>query len=395
MHRHLATHVATAATCLALAGVLTACGDNDTSVGQDGLPPAAEQVPAGAAPVEGPVEVTATDTTCALSSQAVFAGTNVLAITNTGTQVQEVYVYEGERVVTERPDIAPGESADVTFEVDAGDYVVACKPGQTGDGIRTALSVVESAEPVEAPDAEQVRAVEAYRAFVQEQADALVPLVTRFTAAVKAGDVARAKALYAPSRVPWEAIEPVAESFGDLDPAVDLREADLEPGQTWTGWHRIEKALWVSGSTAGLDAVCDQLVADIRDLQGRVATAELTVTSIGNGAKELLDEVATGKITGEEEAFSHTDLVDFDANVVGAKKAFEVLTPLVRGNDPELVATLTSAFTAVEAALRPYARGAGYVSYDTVTAPQRLELARVVDALAEPLSQLAAAAVGE
>ena len=36
----------------------------------------------------------------------------------------------------------------------------------------------------------------------------------------------------------------MAESFGDLDPKMDAREADLEPGQTWTGWHRIEKDLW-------------------------------------------------------------------------------------------------------------------------------------------------------
>jgi iron uptake system component EfeO len=147
-----------------------------------------------------------------------------------------------------------------------------------------------------------------------------VPLVDQLAAAVKAGDVAKAKSLYAESRIPWEAVEPVAESFGDLDPKVDLREADLEAGQEWTGWHRIEKALWTDGDLSQTRPVADQLAADVRVLQERVATADLTVASIGNGAKELLDEVATGKITGEEEAFSHTDLVDFQANLDGAKK---------------------------------------------------------------------------
>ena len=65
-----------------------------------------------------------------------------------------------------------------------------------------------------------------------------------FVAAVKTGDVEKAKSLYARPGWAGRAIEPVAESFGDLDPRIDLREADLETGQTWTGWHRIEKALW-------------------------------------------------------------------------------------------------------------------------------------------------------
>ena len=226
---------------------------------------------------------------------------------------------------------------------------------------------------------------------MQQQADAVVPLVDRFAAAVKAGDVAKAKSLYAESRIPWEAVEPVAESFGDLDPKVDLREADLEAGQEWTGWHRIEKALWTDGDLSQMGPVADQLAADVRVLQERVATADMTVASIGNGAKELLDEVATGKITGEEEAFSHTDLVDFQANLDGAKKAYDVLRPLV--SDTDLLDQLDVAFAAVQAELDKHRDGDTFVSYDTVTAPQRRELARVVDGLGEPLSQLTAAAV--
>ncbi|MCW2613902.1 MAG: lipoprotein [Frankiales bacterium] len=351
---------------------LTACGSEDDT-------------PAAAG---GPVVVTASDDACELDRTELSAGRNVFAIENTGSQVTEVYLYAaGDRIVTEKENIGPGISYELTTQVPEGEYVVACKPGMTGEGIRTPITVtgaLAEADPAE------TGAVEAYRAYVQAQADALVPLVQGFADAVKAGDVERAKALYAPSREPWEAVEPVAESFGDLDPKVDLREADLEPGAEWTGWHRLEKALWVDGSTTGLDAVADQLVADITDLQGRVQNADLSVASIGNGAKELLDEVATGKITGEEEAFSHTDLVDVDANVVGAYKALEVLRPLV--TDTALLAQLDAAFAGVEKALEPYATATGYVSYDTVDDAGRRELARVVDALAEPLSRLSAAA---
>ena len=350
---------------------------------------AADQAAGGS----GPVTVAAGDSTCEVSRTDLAPGTNVLSITNEGATTTEVYLYaEGDRVVAEKEDIAPGLSYDLTVQVQPGRYTVACKPGQVGDGIRTPVTVAAAAGAAPTSDPVTEKAVADYRAYVTAQVDALVPLVAGFTAAVKAGDVARAKELYAPSREPWEAVEPVAEALGDLDPAVDLREADLEPGQEWTGWHRIEKALWVDGSTAGMEPVADRLVADVADLQSRIPDAELTATSIGNGAKELLDEVATGKITGEEEAFSHTDLVDVDANVAGARKAFDVLRPIVEQSQPDLVTQLDAAFAQVEAALVPYARGEGYVSYDTVGEPERRELARVVDALGEPLSQLAAAA---
>jgi iron uptake system component EfeO len=129
----------------------------------------------------------------------------------------------------------------------------------------------------------------------------------------------------------------------------------------------------------------------VRELQAKVAAADMTVASIGNGAKELLDEVATGKITGEEEIFSHTDLVDFQANLDGAKKAYDVLRPLI--DDQSLIDRLDTQFGNVQAELDTYKQGTGFVSYETVDDAQRRELARVVDALSEPLSQLTAAAV--
>jgi iron uptake system component EfeO len=242
-----------------------------------------------------------------------------------------------------------------------------------------------------APDdtVEGRRAVASYRTWVQAQADMLVPAVDRLVSAVASGDVAAAKARYVESRVPWERVEPVAGSFGDLDPRMDLREADLEPGALWTGWHRIEKALWSTGDVAGAVPVARQLAADARELRASVPTARLTLSSIGDGAEELLDEVATGKITGEEEAFSHTDLVDFQANLEGARRAYRTLRPLL--DDFRLRSQLDREFTTVQASLDRYRSAAGFVSYAQVGADQRRELARVVDGLSEPLSQLTAA----
>ncbi|GAA0904969.1 iron uptake system protein EfeO [Streptomyces thermoalcalitolerans] len=345
------------------------------------------------------IGVTAKDDACEVSKKEFPAGHVELEIENKGSKVTEVYIlFPDDRIVTERENIGPGTKQRVTAEVKAGDYVIACKPGMKGKGIRQDVKATGGTVAERNPKLDQ--AVAAYRQYVQEQADETLPLVDTFVKAVKAGDVEAAKKAYAVSRLGWERTEPVAESFGDIDPKVDLREADLEPGQKWTGWHRLEKALWKEKKIGAEEkAVADLLVADLKDWQQRVGTAEITPTSMANGAKELLDEVATGKVTGEEEFFSHTDLVDFKANVEGARKAYDLLKPVAQKNDPALVKELDKQFAALDALLDTYRENGAdkasyaFVSYDKVGDDDRKKLSDAVNALAEPLSKLAAAVV--
>ncbi len=241
------------------------------------------------------------------------------------------------------------------------------------------------------------KAVAAYRTYVQAQADETLPKVKVFTDAVAAGDVEAAKKAYADSRIGWERTEPVAESFGDIDPPkVDVRADGLEDGQKWTGWHRLEKALWQDKKLgAGEKALAPTLYKDLTDWQKRVGTADITPpTSMANGAKELLDEVATGKVTGEEERYSHTDLVDFKANVEGAEQSYDLLKPIASKNDAALTATLDKRFAELNKLLDKYRKDTSsyeFTSYDKVGKADRKELSDAVNALAEPLSKLAAA----
>jgi iron uptake system component EfeO len=191
----------------------------------------------------------------------------------------------------------------------------------------------------------------------------------------------------------WERIEPVAESFGDLDPKMDLREADLEEGQKWTGWHLIEKDLWPPAEYTPLTKAeraryADDLLANTRTLHTRVQTTTYEVTQLSNGSKELMDEVATGKVTGEEEAWSHTDLYDFQANVDGARNAFELVEPILESRDEDLEKQIDARFDALQKLLDTYKQGDGFVSYTTVTEAQRKELSDAVNALSEPLSKM-------
>ncbi len=343
---------------------------------------------------DGPIAVSASDSTCDVATAELPAGTHTFLVSNEGNEVTEFYVYgTGDRVIGEVENIAPSLTRELTVELAAGDYQTACKPGMVGDGIRSDLTVTGESKPL-SDDAALADAVDGYQRYVISQAEAFVTRTTEFAAAVSAGDIEQAKALYPVARTYFERIEPVAESFGDLDPKIDAREGDTEPGVEWTGYHRLEKALWVDGNAAELTAIADQLVADAEELFALVQDAEIAPLDLANGAKGLLDEVATGKITGEEDRYSHTDLWDFQANVEGSKSAIAALRPVLDERDPDLGTEIDEKFAAVQTALEQHHVGDGWKLYTDLTPDQVKELSDVINAISEPISQVAAVVAG-
>ncbi|OBX79618.1 iron ABC transporter substrate-binding protein [Moraxella atlantae] len=228
-----------------------------------------------------------------------------------------------------------------------------------------------------------------YKAWVEGQIDQLLADTERFTTLLKEGKLEEAKALYPIARMPYERSEPIAESFGDLDPRIDNREADLEPDEIWTGFHAIEKILWTQNTTKGTEKYADQLLADIKELRAKLPTADVDGDLMVEGAVDLLNEVSTSKITGEEEIFSHTDLYDFRANIDGAKKIFEILKPKIQAKDPALVTELETHFAQVDALMDQYKIGTNdYVSYTELKPEDTKALAEAVNKLGEPLARM-------
>jgi len=280
------------------------------------------------------ISVVANDKTCTVSVASAPSGNLKFAVRNDGSQVSEFYLLSGDgrRIVAEVENIGPGLSRDLVLTAAPGRYLTACKPGMVGDGIRAPFVVTGSGgAPTPAGDQKLLDAATLeYAGYIRGQTKQLLGQTEAFRLRYLAGDDAQARALYPVARTYWERIEPVAESFGDLDPKMDLREADVEAGTPWTGWHRIEKDLWPAAAhgyrpldQAGRKKYADDLLANTKELYRRTQTTTFTVDQIANGAKSLLDEVATHKVTGEEERWSRTDLWDFQANVDGARAGFE------------------------------------------------------------------------
>ena len=228
-----------------------------------------------------------------------------------------------------------------------------------------------------------------YKLYVTENTDKLVADTTAFTEAVKAGDLEKAKALFAGSRVGYERIEPIAELFSDLDVTIDARADDFEAAEKdpkFTGFHRIEYALWNEGNTESVKDTADKLLADVKDLQARIAGLTFPPPVVVGGAAALMEEVAATKISGEEDRYSHTDLWDIRANVDGSQKIYELVKPLL--TDAAFTQKVDANFATVDGILEKYREGEGFALYDKLSAEDRNVLSAAVNTLAEDLSAL-------
>ncbi|KFL27271.1 iron transporter [Devosia sp. 17-2-E-8] len=242
----------------------------------------------------------------------------------------------------------------------------------------------------EVSDLDLVQPISDYKLYVSEHLATLVDNTKAFTDAVKAGDIDKAKALFAPTRIDYESIEPIAELFSDLDAAIDSRaddheQAEKDPG--FTGFHRLEYALFAENTTEGVGEFADKLMQDVTDLNSRIADLTFPPNVVVGGAAALMEEVAATKISGEEDRYSHTDLWDFKGNFDGSRKIFELVKPLL-GDDADFVAKVDDNFNTVDATLAKYKEGDGYQSYDKLSEDDRRVLAGAVNTLAEDLSTL-------
>ncbi|MGE1154880.1 iron uptake system protein EfeO [Pseudomonas kitaguniensis] len=259
-----------------------------------------------------------------------------------------------------------------------------------------ALSLLMTLSPLAAFAAtaplDLVGPVSDYKIYVTEEIAELVTQTKAFTDAINQGDLATAKKLYAPTRVHYESIEPIAELFSDLDASIDSRVDDHEKGVTaedFTGFHRIEYALFSQNTTKGLETLTAKLNTDVNDLKTRVDGLTFPPEKVVGGAAALLEEVAATKISGEEDRYSHTDLYDFQGNIDGAKKIVDLFRGQIEKQDKAFLAKVDKNFASVDKVLAKYkTTDGGFETYDKVKENDRKALVGPVNTLAEDLSTL-------
>jgi iron uptake system component EfeO len=349
--------------------------------------------PALAQDGETRVPVTVADGGCVPAAITVPSGVVVFEVTNAGGDIAEFEILDGDRVVDEVENIVPGFVVNLTTRLDGGEYQTVCYTLQSARGTLSVTGGAAATRPpsavVDAATLEGYRA--AYQAWVNERAADLVTAVDAFTAAIAAGDLDAARALYASSRIPWEEIEPIAELFVDLDVAIDAREEDFAAGvddEAFSGFHRIERLLWVDGASGDLGALATRLASDVRDLQGRLADLVIEPRLMARGAGELINEVAQSKLTGEEDRYSGTDLWSIRANLDGSRHIVELLRPTLESVDVAYLSDLDTAFAAVDEVMARYAEGDGFQAFSAISPEDLRQLQARMAGLSEVLANL-------
>ncbi|MDF0530083.1 peptidase M75 family protein [Tsukamurella sp. 8F] len=374
-------------------GVLAGCsssGGDDKGGGDAGKPKTVK------------VEMTADG--CKATPDSVSAGPVTFEITNTNAAaVTEVELILDNRILGERENIAPGLAAvSFSHKLDGGTYELYC-PGATNE--KTKFTVTGKAAQATGTVADQLKQAAAdYKTYVATQVGSLVDSTKALTTAVDNGDLAGAKAAYPKARPFYERIEPVAGAFCtdgstdcsdknsvSLDFAVDARPAAVGPTDKWTGFHVLEKQIFQADNLDGMKPVADDLLKNVQLLQKVVNEPKFgfAPADIVNGAGDLLDEVSTTKLTGEEEAYSHIDILDMQANIEGSEQAFAMVKPALKTIDPQLTQTITDAFAKVDSYIDTFRDGAqvgGFKLFTQVSDADKKNMAAAVIAVKDPLA---------
>lgn len=336
------------------------------------------------------IKITVNDKQCEPMVLSVPAGKTQFIVHNASQKGLEWEILKGVMVVEERENIAPGFTQKMTANLEPGEYDMTCGLLSNPKGKLTVTAAGD--QTAVKPDAMAlVGPIAEYKVYVTQEVAQLVTQTNAFTDAIKKGDLALARKLYAPTRQHYERIEPIAELFSDLDGSIDAREDDFEQKAAdpkFTGFHRLEKILFGDNTTKGADKFADQLYKDTLELQQRISGLTFAPNKVVGGAAGLIEEVAASKISGEEDRYSRTDLWDFQANVDGAQKIVNLLRPLLEKADQPLLQKIDANFKTVDSVLAKYRTKAGYESYEKLTDADRNAMKGPITALAEDLAQL-------
>ncbi|MES2170677.1 MAG: iron uptake system protein EfeO [Actinomycetota bacterium] len=344
--------------------------------------------------------------TCELSTTTAKAGPVTFTVTNkTSTAITEVELLSGGRILGEKENLAPGLSpVSFTVTLGGGDYQVYC-PGAAKEQQTLVVSGQEAAAPTGGVQGLLQQGTDGYAKYVAGVLDNMTTAVANLNTAVQSGDVEKAKAEYALARPYYERIESDVDGFvlpgfkatdnaGNLDYLIDMRASNLDDAVGWHGFHAIERDLWQGGAiTDTTKQLSTELVANVAKLNTLAAKLTYKPEDLANGAASLLEEVQSEKIKGEEEDFSHLDLIDFAANVEGAQQAFAFLEPGVKKIDPDLTKRVNTQFATVTTLLDKYkdpSAPGGYVTYTAaIRTSDAATLSQAVQALQDPLSTVA------
>jgi iron uptake system component EfeO len=328
---------------------------------------------------------------CQADHTTYAAGELLVSITNQDALgVSAVQLRNGAQLVGERENVPAGFTGSFAVTAPPGSYTLFC-PGATG--VRVPIRIVGAA--VAAGRSLQAlldQAGMSYNQYVATQAGNLVTQATALQTALAHGSRGQAMTAYAKARSAFSRIATVTEQFDEELNA----QAGAESAEDWNGFHRIEKGLFQQKQTTELGAEASWLVEHTRKLKALTAKVPLGPDDLTHAAMDLLTGLFRSALLGEEEPYSHYDLLDAYGNVAGAQTAFVSLRPALQRIDPMLTARVDSSFSSLMSRINRYRCSwmpSGFDPFNQLTDAQVTGLSQAVQAVVEPLSLAASKVV--
>ncbi len=211
-------------------------------------------------------------------------------------------------------------------------------------------------------------------AYFRQRVDDQLPLVEDLLAALKTGDLSKAKMAYVDARPPYEEIEVYAGSFEQEDTDIDARPYAIDGGENspeFKGFHKIEAFIYRDEDLAAAIPYAEELIDSIQSLKTKLKDINHFNAPLNfDGMLSLATEVPAKKISSEEETWSDQSLLIFKHNWIGIHSQFK---PYKKVLDQDIVDEVEAAYQACMKTIEPYFTPGKVAAtpYSSINAKQR------------------------
>ena len=362
--------------------------------------PANAEVEAGIA-APGAIEMSISD--CGSAWTPGPAGAQEITVHNADFHPGEVRVVgvdpnNKRQVFAEVEPFGPDTTVTVHVRLAAGQYALQCLFDEQSPITGPARTITGDAKGVRGvvpiPQDQLLRATLAYTDWVRRQLPLLEQQTRSLARAAAAGDLTTARRWWLAAHAGYERLGAAYDAFGDLDGVINglpagLRRGIHDPG--FTGFHRVELALWRPESTGPAERrhQADVLADAVSDLRDELATAQLDPLTFSIRAHEIAENLLRPVLTGRADFGSHSDLATVAAGLDGTRIVLDLVRKPLESRYPHV----KKLFREVDKARQLMARLArgplGHQAIADWPLAQRQRVDAVVAELAERLAPVA------
>jgi high-affinity iron transporter len=311
-----------------------------------------------------------------------------------------VALTRGQLVFAEIPTLGPGVVRPVRVTMEPGVYAWRCV---SFDGSIT-VSPMERVQGPEVGDPsptftpvapeELSAAAITYRDSAERGLRVLVVATDSLAAAARSGNRPLTRTDWLRAHLDYERLGAVYDAFGVFNGEINGRADGLVGGVNspkFTGFLRLEYALWHHQSRATVTAVADSLDRNVHALVEAFPQQPLLITDVPLRAHEIMENALQFELTGDTDEGSHTNLATVRANVDGDRTVLAALRPLLVARDPGLLATAEAQLTTLAGLLDTYRRPDGvWTPVESLSLLQHEQLDADTDAALATLAQMPA-----